>query len=156
MYPDRPLQACLHKGWTVYKKNTGRQMALCELFSSCCKGPRGSGVGNAGGQIPPPARRAGNAGGQIPHKSGCTARRASKSPPPQASGAAKHRHNTLQGISLAPPVEKPYEWRTTSTSKALQRIFSAPLSCKYHCTGNVISIIAPFCPNCLTISPPWK
>ena len=27
-------------------------MALCELFSSCCKGPRGSGVGNAGGQIP--------------------------------------------------------------------------------------------------------
>ena len=52
MYPDRPLQACLHKGWTVYKKNTGRQMALCELFSSCCKGPRGSGVGNAGGQIP--------------------------------------------------------------------------------------------------------
>ena len=80
--------------------------------------------------------------------------------PPQASSAPKHLHSTLPATSLAPPVEKPYEWRTTSTSKALQRIFSAPLSCKYYCTGNVTSIIAPFCNNCLphfiTISPHWK
>ena len=130
-------------------------MALCELFSSCCKGPRGSGVGNAGGQIPP-ARRVGNAGGQPPIR--VDAQPAGRANPPssQSSGAAKHLHSILQGTSLAPPVEKPYEWRTTSTSKTLQRIFSAPLSCKYHCTGNVISIIAPFYSNCLTISPPWK
>ena len=31
---------------------------------------------------------------------------------PQSSGAAKLLSSTLQPISYAPPVEKPYEWRT--------------------------------------------
>ena len=56
---------------------------------------------------------------------------------PQASGAEKLLHSTLQPISYAPPVEKPYEWRNQpypqgptagiSCATALEGKLSSPL-----------------------------
>ena len=69
MYPDRPLQACLHKGGPVYKKTQGaarrsvsffpvvaRAPAAAEWGMAEPQSPRGSGVGNGGAQIPPRQR----------------------------------------------------------------------------------------------------
>ena len=109
MYPDRPLQACLHKGWPVYKKNTGRRKALCELFSSCCKGPSGEEGGECRRPNPPAAAEWGMAEPQ--------------SPRPQDDGTPNPLHAPLQPMLPVPPVEKPYEWHIESTPQASLRYF---------------------------------
>jgi hypothetical protein len=53
LYPDRPLQACLHKGWTVYKKTQGARWRSVSFFPVVARAPPARRVGNAGGQIPP-------------------------------------------------------------------------------------------------------
>ncbi len=96
MYPDRLLQACLHKGWPVYKKTQGARWRSVNYFQLLQgplrrggwgmaepQSPNGSGVGNGGASIPqqqrggewrslnpPPARRVGNGGASIPLRRG--------------------------------------------------------------------------------------
>ena len=104
-------------------KNTGRQMALCELFSSCCKGPSGEEGGEWRSPNPLQQRRVGNGGAPIPRNSGGWGMPEAKSPRPQDDGTPNPLHAPLQPILPAPPVERPYEWHIKSTPQASLRYF---------------------------------
>ena len=52
MYPDRPLQACLQKGWTEYKKTKSARRRSLSFFHIVARAPPARRVGNARGQIP--------------------------------------------------------------------------------------------------------
>ena len=67
MYPDRPLQACLHKGWTVYKKTQGARWRSVNFFQ-LLQGPLRRGEWGMAEPQSPPARRVGNGGASIPQR----------------------------------------------------------------------------------------
>ena len=86
-------------------------MGPLEFFPLLRKGPRGSGVGNAGGKIPHDSGRGmPNAMRPNPDEGGNA--RGLNPTPPQDNGTPDSRHRPLQAISPVPSIKKPYGWHT--------------------------------------------
>ncbi len=141
MYPDRPLQACLHKGWPVYKKTQGAARRSVSFFPVVARAPPARRVGNAGGQIPR-GSGVGNGRASIPRGSGVGNGRASN-PRRGGVGNGGAQIPLPQGRKYAAPIFWPFLTSFSSCNSPWASY--APTAC----------YIKACCPRCNNFVLPW-